>query len=57
MHNLTQNIIYILVSGTPQMVAYMPYLAVAGVIAGLVIGLTARLIVKVVPYSVYNGQP
>ncbi|MHB1314446.1 MAG: Gx transporter family protein [Christensenellales bacterium] len=56
MHNLTQNIIYCVVSRTPQMYAYMPYLALVGVLAGLVIGFTARLIVKYVPLSVYNRK-
>lgn len=53
-HNLVQNLIYCVISQTPQMYAYMPYLALAGVLAGLIIGLSVRLIVRHLPLSIFE---
>ena len=48
-HNLTQNVVFCLVSSTPEMYSYMPYLALAGVLAGLVVGFAVTIIVKALP--------
>ena len=49
MHNLTQNVVFCLVSNTPQMYLYLPYLAVLGVVAGLVVGFAVFFLVKYLP--------
>lgn len=49
MHNLTQNVVFCLVSNTPQMFAYMPWLALLGVLAGIIVGFAVWFILKMVP--------
>ncbi|MEG1519594.1 MAG: Gx transporter family protein [Clostridia bacterium] len=51
-HNLTQNLIFCLVTNTPQMFVYMPYLAVLGVIAGVLVGIAVKLIVRYLPTDI-----
>lgn len=48
-HNLTQNAIFIYISDTPQMALYMPYLALVGVLSGVVVGAAVWLILRAVP--------
>ncbi len=59
MHNLTQNVVFCLVSDTPQMFSYMPWLALLGVVAGLIVGFAVFFIIKGVPLrtfaSAFNG--
>lgn len=52
-HNLTQNVVFCYVSNTPQMFSYMPWLAVIGVVAGIIVGYAVYFIVKLVPKKVY----
>lgn len=52
-HNLTQNVVFCLLSDTPEMFVYMPWLALVGVIAGLIVGMAVYLIVKFIPYRVF----
>ena len=49
MHNLTQNVVFCLVSDTPQMFVYMPWLALIGVLAGVIVGFAVWFILKMVP--------
>ena len=49
LHNLTQNVVFCLVSNTPQMFIYMPYLALLGVLAGLIVGFGVWFILRSVP--------
>ena len=49
MHNLTQNVVFCLVSNTPQMFSYMPWLALLGVLAGIIVGFAVWFILKMVP--------
>ncbi len=51
-HNLTQNIVFCLVTNTPQMYSYTPWLALLGVVAGLIVGLAVYFVVKGMPYRV-----
>lgn len=53
-HNITQNVVYVLITKTPLMFSYMPYLALIGVLAGAVVGAAVLLIFKKVPLSVYE---
>lgn len=52
-HNLAQNLVFCLISSTPEMYSYMPYLAVLGVVAGAVVGTAVWLIVRYVPMRVF----
>ncbi len=54
MHNLVQNAVYCLIMQSPQMLGYLPYLAVAGVAAGLINGYAVHLLVKVIPVSMFR---
>ncbi len=48
-HNITQNVVFVLVSQTPQMVSYMPYLALAGVLSGVVVGVAVWFALRLLP--------
>ena len=49
MHNLTQNVVFCLVSRTPQMFSYMPWMALLGVLAGVIVGVAVWFILKMIP--------
>lgn len=53
MHNLTQNVVFCLVSDTPQMFSYMPWLALLGVLAGVIVGFAVWFILKMVPTRMF----
>lgn len=53
-HNVTQNIVYVLISETPLMFSYMPYLALIGILSGAIVGGAVMLLFKRVPLSVYE---
>ena len=55
MHNLTQNIVFCFVSNTPEMFSYMPWLALLGVVAGIIVGFAVWFILRVVPTKVFVG--
>ena len=55
MHNLTQNIVFCLVSNTPEMFSYMPWLALLGVVAGIIVGFAVWFILRTVPTHVFVG--
>ena len=55
MHNVTQNVVFCLVSNTPQMFAYMPWLALIGVLAGVIVGFAVWFILRTVPTRVFVG--
>lgn len=55
LHNLTQNVVFCAVSATPQMYAYMPWLALLGVVAGIIVGFAVYFIVRYVPLKVFLG--
>ena len=55
MHNLTQNLVFCLVSSTPEMFAYMPWLALLGVVAGIIVGFAVWFILRAVPTKVFIG--
>ncbi len=54
-HNLVQNIVFCLVSNTPQMYSYMPWLALLGVVAGLIVGFAVWFILRTVPLKTFAG--
>ena len=53
-HNITQNIVFIIISGTALMLGYMPYLILIGVLAGAIVGGVIMLVFKKVPQSVFE---
>ncbi len=55
MHNLAQNIVFCLASNTPEMFAYMPWLALIGVVAGIIVGFAVWFILRAVPAKVFIG--
>lgn len=48
-HNITQNVVFCLVSNTPEMFSYMPWLALVGILAGLIVGFAVNLILRALP--------
>lgn len=55
MHNVAQNVVFCLISNTPEMFAYMPWLALIGVVAGIIVGFAVWFILKMVPAKVFIG--
>ena len=53
-HNITQNIVFVLISGTSLMFGYMPYLVLLGIVSGAIVGGVTMLIFKKVPKSVFE---
>lgn len=50
-HNLAQNAVFVLVSGTRQMIFYTPYLALIGVFSGIIVGTAVWLVLRYAPKS------
>ena len=48
-HNVTQNVVFCLVSQTPQMIGYLPYLVLCGILAGIIVGVAVWLVLKALP--------
>ena len=53
-HNVTQNLVFADISGTPLTLGYMPYLVLIGIVSGAVVGAVIMLIFKKVPQSVFE---
>ena len=53
LHNLTQNIVFCLVSNTPEMFSYMPWLALLGVLAGIIVGFAVWFILRMIPIRTF----
>lgn len=56
MHNLTQNIVFCLVSNTPQMFSYMPWLGLLGVLAGIIVGFAVWFILRMIPTRTFAAM-
>lgn len=54
LHNLVQLTVYMLVMKTSSLIYYMPYLAVLGVVAGVIVGLAATFIIKKIPMTEFE---
>lgn len=54
-HNTAQCVVYCVLSNTPQMVGYLPYLVVLGVVAGLVVGISVWIALKSISVSFFVG--
>lgn len=53
-HNVTQNVMYVIVSGSTLMFGYLPYLALLGVVAGAIVGGAVMLIFRSVPLNLFE---
>lgn len=53
-HNITQNIVFVFLSGSVMMFGYMPYLVLLGIISGGIVGGVATLIFRGIPKSVFE---
>lgn len=52
-HNVAQNVVFCLVSNTPQMFAYVPWLALLGVVAGIIVGFAVWFVLRTVPLKTF----
>ena len=53
-HNITQNCVFALLSGTALAFGYLPYLVLLGVLSGAVVGAVTMLVFKGVPQNVFE---
>lgn len=53
MHNVTQNVVFCLVSNTPEMFSYLPWLALLGIVAGLIVGFAVWFILRAIPVRTF----
>ena len=54
LHNLTQNLIFVFLTGSTLMFGYMPYLALLGIFSGAVVGGITLTVFKGVPANVFE---
>ena len=54
MHNVTQNLVFVGLSGTTLTLGYMPYLVLLGIASGAIVGAVIMLVFKKVPQSVFE---
>lgn len=45
-HNVTQNVIYVIVTNTTEAFLYLPYLALLGAVSGVIVGICAVLVLR-----------
>lgn len=53
-HNITQNIVFVFLSGSMLMLGYMPYLVLLGIISGGIVGLVTTLLFRGIPQNVFE---
>lgn len=53
-HNLVQNVVFCLITQTPKVFVYMPYLALLGILSGAIVGLSVELIIHKLPLSFFD---
>lgn len=53
-HNITQNVVFVFLSGTVLMFGYMPYLMLLGILSGAIVGGVTMLLFRGVPKSVFE---
>ncbi len=54
-NSTVQNIVYVLVTNTPQLIIYLPYLAIISLVTGFFIGATCLLILRIFPSNKLEG--
>ena len=55
LHNMVQCALFVTINGAPQMLAYMPYLALIGVPSGALVGLAVYLLIRHLPARLLFG--
>ncbi len=53
-HNIVQLLVHSVIAQTPTIFSYMPYLALCGILAGIIVGFTVNFIVKGMPLSTFK---
>ncbi|MDE6667860.1 MAG: Gx transporter family protein [Clostridia bacterium] len=53
-HNITQNIVFVFLSGSVLMFGYMPYLILLGILSGAIVGGVIMLVFRGVPKNVFE---
>lgn len=53
-HNITQNIVFVFLSGSVLMFGYMPYLILLGILSGAIVGGVIMLLFRGVPKSAFE---
>lgn len=53
-HNITQNLVFVSLTGTVLSFAYMPYLALLGILSGAIVGGVIMLVFKKVPQNIFE---
>ena len=53
-HNITQNLVFVFLSGTTLMFGYMPYLALIGIFSGAVVGGIILAVFKGIPVKTFE---
>ena len=53
-HNITQNVVYVLLWDSPLMFGYMPYLILLGILSGAIVGGVIMLIFRGVPKNAFE---
>lgn len=53
-HNVVQNLVFCMTSSSTTVLTYTPYLAMLGVLSGVIVGLTAYFILRYLPKSIYE---
>lgn len=54
LHNLVQNLVFCLVTNTPEALVYLPYLALIGTVSGAAVGFAVYLAAKALPDRFYG---
>lgn len=53
-HNITQNIVFVILAGTTNMFVYLPYLMLLGILSGAIVGGVIMLTFKKVPLNLFE---
>ncbi len=53
-HNVTQNVVFVIISGTALTFGYMPYFMLLGILSGGIVGAIIMLVFKKVPKTVFE---
>lgn len=52
-HNITQNVVFVLLYSTPLALSYAPYLILIGALSGAAVGAVISLVFRGIPESVF----
>ncbi|MDE6585259.1 MAG: Gx transporter family protein [Clostridia bacterium] len=52
-HNITQNVVFVFLSGSALLFGYMPYLVLLGIVSGAIVGGVTMLVFRGVPQNAF----